>query len=302
MSFQITTAFVQQFKDNAYHLAQQKVSRARGTCDEEQIVGEIAYFEQIGAVAFQAVVGRHGDTPLISTPHSRRSCIFTDYEWGDMVDDQDKLRLLMAPEGKYTRAIGYGASRTFDDVLFAAALGTAFTGKAAGTSVVLPAAQIIQVTGTQKANSGGATTGLTVGKVTRAKYLMDLTDDYESDRYFFVSPSQLQDLLFKTSATSRDYVDIKALVDGRVSTWMGFNWRFSTRLTLTANTRKCIAWQRPGMQLGVGQEFDVEIGKDPGKRFNTRVYATLSIGATRMEESRVVEVDCDETTIADATT
>ena len=49
MSFQITTAFVQQYASNVSMLVQQKGSRLRDAVRVESVNGEFEYFDQIGA-------------------------------------------------------------------------------------------------------------------------------------------------------------------------------------------------------------------------------------------------------------
>ena len=68
MSIQITTAFVEQYKGNVAHLAQQKGSRLRETVEMESVVGKTAFFEQIGQVAARVRTSRHSDTPRMDTP------------------------------------------------------------------------------------------------------------------------------------------------------------------------------------------------------------------------------------------
>ena len=85
MSFQITTAFVQQYKSNVQLLSQQMGSRLRGSCRVESVQAEFAFFEQIGAVTAQLKISRHGDTPQYDTPHARRRVGLNDYEWADLV-------------------------------------------------------------------------------------------------------------------------------------------------------------------------------------------------------------------------
>ena len=72
MSTQITTAFVQQYRSNLLILAQQKGSRLRNTVRTESVNGTSAFFDRLGATAAVQRTTRHGDTPLIDTPHSRR--------------------------------------------------------------------------------------------------------------------------------------------------------------------------------------------------------------------------------------
>ena len=71
MSTQITTAFVQQFSNNVSMLSQQMGSLLRGSVDEESVTGEKAFFDQIGSSAAVKRTSRHGDTPMVETPHSR---------------------------------------------------------------------------------------------------------------------------------------------------------------------------------------------------------------------------------------
>lgn len=78
MSIQITTAFVEQYKANVYHLTQQKGSKLRRAVRVESINGKSAFFEQLGATSARARTSRHADTPRMDTPHSRRRVSLTD--------------------------------------------------------------------------------------------------------------------------------------------------------------------------------------------------------------------------------
>lgn len=80
MSTQITTAFVEQYKANVYHLTQQKGSKLRRAVRTETVTGRNAYFEQIGATAARLRTSRHSDTPRMDTPHSRRRVSLSDYD------------------------------------------------------------------------------------------------------------------------------------------------------------------------------------------------------------------------------
>ena len=101
MSNQITTAFVQQYSNNVQMLSQQKGSLLRGVVDVESVNGKHAYFERIGQVSAQKRVSRHSDTPQIDTPHSRRRISMADYEWADLIDQQDRVRTLIDPTSQY---------------------------------------------------------------------------------------------------------------------------------------------------------------------------------------------------------
>ncbi len=59
MSTQITTAFVNQFSSNVSMLSQQMGSLLRPAVDVESVVGEKAFFDQVGEAAAVARTSRH---------------------------------------------------------------------------------------------------------------------------------------------------------------------------------------------------------------------------------------------------
>ena len=138
MSTQITTAFVEQYKSNVLHLAQQKGSRLRDSVRSETVTGKAHFFERIGSTAAQKRTSRHSDTPRMDTPHSRRKVTMDDYDWADLIDNEDKVRMLISPQSEYAMAGAWAMGRAMDDSIIAAAVGTAYGGVAGGTSVSLP--------------------------------------------------------------------------------------------------------------------------------------------------------------------
>ena len=124
-------------------LSQQMGSLLRDAVDTETVTGDKAFFEQVGSAAAQARTSRHADTPLMDTPHARRMVTLTDYEYADLVDDQDKLRMLISPESTYARAAAAAIGRSMDSTIISALGGTAYTGTTGSTSTALPSAQKI---------------------------------------------------------------------------------------------------------------------------------------------------------------
>ena len=285
MSTQITTAFVQQYSSNVQMLSQQMGSLLRDTVDVETITGDKAFFEQVGQAAAAAKTSRHADTPLMNTPHSRRMVTLTDYEYADLIDDQDKLRMLISPESTYARAAAAAIGRSMDDVIIAAMGGTALTGTTGSTSTTLPSAQ--------KIAHGSA--GLTIAKLVTAKKKLDEKSvDPSIPRYIVVSPEQIEDLLNSTTVTSADFNTVKALVQGDIDTFVDFKFITSNRLTDDGTSRLCYAWAQDGMKLAIGKEPNAKIDERSDKSYATQVYYCSSFGSTRMEEEKVVEIACNE--------
>jgi|TARA_B100001094_G_scaffold149994_1_gene145144 hypothetical protein len=285
MSSQITTAFVEQYSANIQMLSQQMGSLLRDAVRIESIVGKDAYFDQIGKVTAQLKVSRHSDTPQIDTPHSRRRCSLADYEFADLIDQQDKVRLLIDPTSSYAKAAAYAMGRAMDDVIIAAALGTANTGVSGGTAVALPAANITAV------GTGGANT-MNIAKLALAKQKLDAGDvDPSIKRHIVVSPTEIQDLLNNTTVTSSDFNTVKALVQGEIDSFMGFKFHVSNRLTTNgAGNTQCIAFAEDGLLLGIGKDVTARIDERSDKSYATQVYYCQTIGATRMEEAKVISV------------
>ena len=283
MSSQVTTAFVQQYSANVQMLSQQMGSLLRDKVRVESVVGKNAFLDQVGSVTAVEKTSRHSDTPQIDTPHARRRISLADYEFADLIDQSDKVRLLIDPTSSYAQAAAMAMGRAIDYVIITAALGTAYTGETGSTSTA-NANQIVH-----------ASAGLNIAKLRTAKQTLDLSDvDPSIPRHIIVSPKQISDLLNITEVTSSDFNTVKALANGEINTYLGFNFIVSNRLSLSGTTRSCIAFAQDGLALGIGKDVNARIDERADKSYATQVYYCMSIGATRMEEDKVVEVQCTE--------
>ena len=286
MSTEITTAFVEQYSSNIQMLSQQKGSILRDKVRVEAVTGKNAFFDQVGSVTATVRSTRHADTPQSDTPHSRRRVSLVDYEFADLIDDLDKVRMLVDPTSTYALAAAYAMGRAMDDAIITAATGSADTGVAGGTAVALPSSQIIAEAGT---------TGMTIAKLREAKEIIDLADvDPSLPRHIIVSPKQITDLLGTTEVTSSDFNTVKALAQGDINTFLGFNFVVSNRLNVATQIRDCIAFVSDGIGLAVGKDSTARIDERADKGYATQVYYSAAFGATRMEEDKVVKIQAYE--------
>jgi len=290
MSVNITTSFVEQYSANVSLLAQQTGSKLRNAVDVESIRGKSAFFDQIGVTAAQIRTTRHSDTPQIDTPHSRRKVSLDTYEWGDLVDDPDKVRMLIDPTSTYARAAAAAMNRSIDDVIITAFNASASTGVSGGTSTALPSSQ--------KTATSDQSDGLSVDKLRSAKYILDNNDvDPSLKRYLVCGPKQIQDLLALTEVTSSDYNVVRALATGTVDSFLGFQFITSTRLNLDStytSDRLVFAFTEDAIKLAIGKDVSAKISERADKSYSTQVYYAMDLGATRMEESKVVQIPCNE--------
>lgn len=282
----ITTAMVKQFGRNIELLSQQKGSKLRDCVRVETgIVGEDAYFDQLADTAAVRKTTRNADTPLVKSDHRRRRVSMYDYEWADLIDTQDKLKMLADPNGPYSMNAAYAMGRAMDDLLISEFSGTAYTGKEGGTSTSFDSNNQI----------AHGSTGLTITKLLSAKELLDLGDvDPEEPRYIAVSPKAITDLLDTTEIKSSDYNTVKALAKGEIDTFCGFKFIVSNRLAVASSIRTCLAWAKNGILLALAQEIVSKIDERADKGYATQVYCKMGIGATRMEEAKCIEIGVDE--------
>lgn len=309
MSFTITDAFVQQFGANVYFLAQQRVSRLRNTVIEDTITGESAFLEQVAPSAARKRLARHGDSPIMNTQHLRRRVAPYAYEWGDLVDREDKVRLLIDPTSTYARTSAFAMNRAMDDEVIGSLFATAFTGHSGSTQVTWPNgnAESSPTTpaGTQVAvndwtyGNGSGNAGLTISKLVSAMVALDAAegDDEEEERYCVIGAKQKGNLLATTEATLKEFGvakdDMAPLRDGKIARILGFDLIHSERLQLNSSSQTRVpAWRKSAMGLGIAQDISPRIAERPDKSFSTYVYTSMSVGGSRLEEAKLVELVC----------
>ncbi len=290
MSTEVNKAFAQKFRDTFIHLVQQKGSRLRDFVRvNTDVVGKYDHFDRIGSTSAQKITSRHSDTPLISTPHSRRRVSMDDYNWADLIDKADKVRMLADPSSDYMKAGVWAMGRQMDDIIIAAMSGNAVSidEDDASSNVALPAAQKIAVSGT---------TDMNITKLRQAKKILDASDvDPDLPRHIVMKSNQFYDLLGDTQIQSSDYNTVKALVAGEIDTFMGFKFHRSERLaTDGSGDTLCLAWIPDGIGLSMGMDVKTEISERSDKNYSTQVYAQMCLGAVRIEDEKIVEIACTD--------
>jgi hypothetical protein len=284
MSQSITNAFVQQFSRNIHLLSQQMGSMLRPAVRIEMVNAKRAFFDRLAPTEMQLKTSRHAPAPLVESVHDRRSVTLEDWGWGDIVDREDKIRMLISPESEIARNAVMAAGRRIDSTIVAAFTAAADEGQFGGTSTAFPAGNTIA--------SGGA--GLTVGRIREVKRRMDSNDVRDMGRYWAVSAQALEDMLEQTEITSSDFAMVKALVMGDVNTFLGFRFvRVSdTILPIDGSLdRSTFAWQMDQMGLALGMDIKTEMKRRPdlwGTPLNVEV--TLTVGAVRIEDAGVFQV------------
>jgi Phage capsid protein len=301
MSANLPSLYAQQFATNVALLLQQKESRFRGAVTEGHYIGKQASpVDQIGAVSMQPVLSRFAPMGRVDAAVDRRWVLPSDFDLPQLIDQFDKLRLLTDPESSYVTNAVQAANRQMDDLIIAAAAGTAQTGETASTATTFPSSQVVSV------NLGGTASNMNVDKIKRGVRLLRANENMPDDPIFCaISAIEEESLLSEIQVINEDYNAnggtggaAPVLRDGHIERFMGVTFLHSERLLTgtddaAGTSRSCPMWAKSGMHLGLWNDVttDVSQRKDlQGLPWQAYVYMTA--GATRVEEKKVVRIWC----------
>jgi len=284
MAITIDSAYIDTFENNVRHLAQQNEAKLRGTVQERSVQSEAHNWERLGTLSAAAKTTARTATPEQDAAWTRRVSVPATYHIGTSTELQDPIQMLVDPNSNLTRAIAAGMKRQQDDVIIDAAIGTALDG--AGATPALPAGQVV----------GDGTGKLSFDMVTEVQEIFMANDiDPSVPKCMVVGPKQVRKLMQTTQMTSKDFVNADALQQlnstGIVPNWMGFTWILSTRLNApAANELDLIAYTMDAIGLQVNADITTRVAEDPSISFATRLYATMTLGAVRVEDEQIVKV------------
>lgn len=288
MAFEIPSHFNESFTTNVELLLQEKSSPLEAGVVVQSYQGEAAQVvKQFGEVEFQTKAARNSDTLFSEIEHKQRWVFPTDYTLALPVDKEDELRMLNSPVSPYAEAMRAAWARKTTNVIIDAALGTAKTGENGGTNTAFD-------TSNQQIASGSA--GMTVAKLRTAREKLKAAHvDMSEPMHIAMTAKQYTDLLEQTEVTSSDFNTVKALVQGDVSDFLGFRFHHTEELGVDgSNDRRCFAWAQSGIVLGFWNRLETRIGERADKEYLTQVFMRGTMGATRTQEPKVVEILCTE--------
>ena len=295
MSQAVTTHYVQQYTTNVQLLSQQKQSRFRSTVTTGAYVGKQGVpVDQFAPTVAQKRTTRYPALTPVDTQTDRRWVFPVDYDWNDLIDGIDKLRMLIDPQSSYVQNGMSAMSRAMDDEIIAAFFGTAKTGVDGSVSTGFPASQQIS------ASEGAASaTGMNVEKLKAGIQVLlqnEAWDPSSGERIqCSITAKQNRNLMDEVQVINSDYNGEKAVVnDGFVMSWGKVDFIHSERLPLNGSSQTRVPmWVKAGMHLGMWQDLSADVSqrKDlAGLPYQVYLFGTF--GGTRIEEKKVVELPC----------
>ena len=301
MSGQVWTLpanFQTQFDDTWNQvMAQQLDHRLAGTYDIKNVRGSQFRFDLYGSTSdiMREKTERAGISRPSDIPTAQRWVRPRPYEKVTIYDEFDPIALgeLPDPEGPAIMTHATVANRNRDIVLINGMIGVNSTGATGtGTANLLAANQIAVTYG-----NGTDNAGLTLRKMTQSRYVLDVNEVPQEDRNLAYAAKQLNNLLTNVDQVANYlYNEVKALVDGKIQRFLGFDFKMTQLLPVTtAGVRTCIFWQKRFVKLGIGSEMRTHVDIIPTQQHALQIRTVVLLDATRLEDAGVGTIACDET-------
>jgi hypothetical protein len=280
MTTSLRSVAIQQFSDIFIQVYQQSNFKLGGTSLERRgIVGEAFVDKVIGESIMKKRTADQSFIPASEVTHTPVSTTFTD--WVDKLptDIFAQAEVNVDERSELANLAVLSVNRRQDQIIIDAL-------NASTTSNVIA--------------DGGV--NLTVDKLLEAMFALDAANVDGERRYFAAHASQKQALLESTEVTNANYNTVRALVNGELDTFLGFNFIWFGNMAeggipKTGDIRTAFAWQQKSMRSGWG---DVSRG-NPGlivdfdpNRVSDIVIPTLRMGAKELLSAGIVKVNCNE--------
>lgn len=250
--------------------------------------------DQIGSWEMSEKTGSNTATPKNDPNLGRTRIDIKTYNDARIFDRSLNLQSFSDPLSVASVSMQSAVGIQIDKVIYNALGATALRGESGETSVTFPTAQTIDVG--FGATSGNA--GLTPVKIRRASAKLTGAGVVSYDRTFVASATGQEQLLGNTEATSSDYNNVKALVNGEIDTWCGFKFVFLPDGIIDVDgsgVATYYAFHKTGLCFAMLEELFMRIDERADLSYSKQVYYEISCGAARLEEKKVVKILCDET-------
>ena len=281
MSKFLSAAAIQSFDDQVKQAYQQSGKLRRKVRVKTGVVGSSHRFPKMGKGIATPRVPQTDVTPM-NVGHSNATATITDWNAPEYTDIFDQQKVNFDERRQLAFIIASAIGRREDQLIIDAL-------EAAATTL------------TVSTDEGGVGSNLNTAKYRKSKQLLDQQGVPQSDRCMIVHANNLYGLLGDTTATSADYNSIRALVDGEISTWLGFDTvmiedRDEGGLTLTGAVRT--GWAIHGGAMGstgmaVGIDFRTEVNYIPEKT-SWLANGLFSAGSVAIDALGIVDVSMTE--------
>jgi len=283
--------YTTQYGANWEHLVQQQDSRLMEYCRLVTVRGKERTFNQIGKAAMVQITGRTEETVAVPGDYRKRwvrTLPYHDVRWFDEFD-ATFYGEVTEPDSDTVKSQAMAVARQCDQVGLDAFFGTNYEGELGTTAQAFATANVI-------ANAG---TNLNTAKLITAREKLSAAEAFSEGNaddalICVITANQVSALMNDLLFQNADHNTQRGLVEGQPTTWLGFKFIRTELLPKAANIRSCLAYVKSGAVLAKGDQT-VDICRRKDRNNAIQVRTTVLLGATRIEEDKFVQIDCDET-------
>lgn len=281
MSTQLSAAAITSFDALVKH-AYQKAGLLRGSVRlRTGIVGSTHRFPKMGKGTATARVPQTDVVPM-NVAHTNATATLEDWNAAEYTDIFNQAAVNFDEKSELAETIAGAIGRREDQLILDAL-------DAASTSL------------TVSNDIGGTDTGMNTAKVRRAKRLLDAggVPSGKGMRTIVISANGLEELLSDDDATTIDKNVIKALFDGEIKYWVGFDvvvmeTRDEGGLPIDGSPdRTSYAYDRRAVGLAIGLDFRTEVNYIPEKT-SWLSNGIFKAGAVGIDATGIVEITSRE--------
>jgi hypothetical protein len=279
MSVSLSNAFVTLFDAEVKQAYQGKAQLVGAVRARRGVEGSTVKFPKVGRGVATPRISQTDVTPL-NVGFSSVTLTLQDWNAAEYSDIFSQAKVNFDERQELVQVVAAAMGRRQDQLILDALN---------GSSTALTVANSI----------GGATTNLNVAKLREAKRLLDKGNVPFDGRHIIVHANGIASLLSETAVTSSDFNTVKALVQGEINTFLGFQFhvlgdRTEGGLAIDGSSdRTCFAFHSAAIGYGEGIGMRTEINYIPEKT-SWLVNEVFSAGAIAIDAEGIVSIVCRE--------
>lgn len=280
MTKQLTDQAIASF-DQRVKAAYEKGGMLKSTVTvKDNVVGSTHRFQRIGKGVATKRIAQTDVVPM-NIVYGNTTATIEDWNAPEYTDIFDQQKVNFDEREQLARTIAMAIGRREDQL-------------------IIDALEAASTTLTVAKSIGGADTNLNTAKFRRARRLLNEqgVPTMKGERTAIVSSYGMEGLLGDSDADTFDKNAIKALVNGEINYWLGFDIieiedRTEGGLTVASNTRTNFFYHKASIGLATGINFRTEVNYIPQKT-SWLCNGIFAAGSVYIDALGIVEVDTHE--------
>jgi hypothetical protein len=283
MSVSLSNAFVTLFDAEVKQAYQGKAMLVGAVRQRRGVEGSTVKFPKVGKGVASARVSQTDVTPM-NVGFSTVTCTLSDWNAAEYSDIFSQAKVNFDERSELAQVVGAAIGRRQDQL-------------------ILDALAAASGTGTVANSIGGANTNMNIAKLREAAKILNTKNVPSDGRHIIIHANSLASMLEQTSVTSSDFNTVKALVQGEISTFMGFQFhilgdRTEGGLPIDGSSdRTLYAFHSAAIGYAEGIAPKTEINYIPEKT-SWLVNALFSAGSVAIDAEGIVKITARDTAAA----